>query len=79
MRKHGAVDVSEIADADAHVVNDGRGNGDGNADAEDGVGDGEWPKVAITDKEEARREAEDQGDEGENGIGQMGDGEQHGG
>ena len=65
--------VVEIAEADAHVVQQGRGNGDGDADAEDGVGDGQRIDVARADEDEAGGESPDQRQRREDRIGQMGE------
>ena len=71
--------VFEIAEADAHVVVDVVGDGDGEAHAEDAVGESERVEVAIAQEEQAGERAPDQGERDEHRIGDVGDGEEDGG
>ena len=66
-----SVRVGEVAQADAHVVIDRSGNGDGNRDPQDGVRNAKRIEIAIANKKEARGYAPDQSDRREDGIGQM--------
>ena len=66
-----AVRIGEVAEADTHVADDWAGDGDGEADAEDGVGDRQRVEVAITQKELTGDESPEQGDGSEDGVGQM--------
>lgn len=68
--------VFDVAKADAHVVIDGIGDGDGQAHAEGSVGDGERVETAIAEVEEAGDQSPDEGDWHQHGIGDVGDGEQ---
>ena len=49
--------VAQVAEADAHVADDGSGDGDGDGDAEDGVSDGEGNQVTAAEKGEAGHES----------------------
>ncbi len=65
------VPVSEVAAADTHIVIQRARNGDGDGDSKDGVRNGQGIEVAVAEKDETRGKAPDQGDRGENGVGQM--------
>ncbi len=71
--------VFQVAESYLHVVGDGERNGDGQADSEDDVGQAESVEAAVAKEKLAGGQAPDQRDDGENGAGQMGDGEQAGG
>lgn len=70
--------VPEVAEAYSHVVVDRVGNGDGDAEAHDAVGDAESVDVSILKEEEASEDSPDQGNGSEDGIGDMRDGEDSG-
>ena len=61
----------EVAEADAHVVDEWSGDGDGERDAERGVRDGERDDVAVVKEEQAGDESPDECDGREDGVGQM--------
>ena len=71
--------VGEVAEADAHVVVDGAGNGDGYADAQDGVADGGDVDVAVVQKDQAGGASPEQRKRREDWIGQVRAGEERGG
>jgi hypothetical protein len=61
----------QVAEADAHVVDERSGDGDGDADAKDGMRYGQWVEVAVAQKELTGDESPEQGDGSEDGVGQM--------
>jgi hypothetical protein len=71
--------IVQVSEADAHVVIQWAGDGDGHADAEDGVGDGQRIEVAIAQKEKAGGETPHRCDGREDGVGQVGEREHGGG
>jgi hypothetical protein len=70
--------VGKVAEADAHVVTDGAGDGESYRDAKDGVGDGQGIEVTVAEEEEAGGESPEGGDGGEDGVGQVGEREEGG-
>lgn len=65
--------VVDVAQADAHVVQDIRRNGDGYADTEDGMGDGQRINVARAEEDEAGGQSPDHGQRRKDWIGQVGE------
>ena len=70
--------VPEIAETYSHVVVDRVGNGDGDTEAHDAVGDTESIDVSVMKEEEAGEDSPDEGNWGEDWIGDMCDGEDSG-
>ena len=71
--------VLEVAEADAHVVMDVVGDGDREAHAEDAVRESQRVEVAIAQEEQAGDRTPNQGERDQNGVRDVGDGEEHGG
>jgi hypothetical protein len=63
--------VAEITKAHAHVPHHRTGNGDGNADAKDGVRDGERIQVPVAKKNQAGGESPNECQRRQDRIGQM--------
>ena len=63
--------VLNVAKSDAHVVEDGSRNGNGDADSEDGVSNREWIDIARVNKEKACGKSPDKRERREDGIREM--------
>lgn len=68
-----AAAVSQVAEAHAHVVGERTGQGDGEADAKDGVGERKGVQIAVVQEEQAGNEPPDQRHRGQDGAGHVGE------
>jgi hypothetical protein len=68
--------VKKVSAADAHVVRNGGGNGDGESDTKDGVDGSEEIEIAVAEEENAGCESPKKGKGCEDGVGEVGEGEE---
>jgi len=71
--------IVEIAQTNAHIVQHGCRDGDGHADAEDGVRHSQRPDVARLKEDKAGSQTPQQSQQRQNRIGQMRSGKDDGG